>query len=151
MPRLRPSHSVPQIAPPRARGTPQVMPSTRGGIHAGPEAKRFRCRTVGNITGGGHSCPQPVPWISVFWEGNESTGFRRTGGRGLESEGRLPVKRLSRKTDYERRRDAFPQAEDLKVPRWSLRTRASLAGAAFVTLLLFTLWTSVQVVFLRQE
>lgn len=61
------------------------------------------------------------------------------------------MKRLSRKTDYERRRDAFPQAEDLKVPRWSLRTRASLAGAAFVTLLLFTLWTSVQVVFLRQE
>lgn len=63
----------------------------------------------------------------------------------------FPLSRLYWESGYERQRDAFLRAEDLKVPRWSLRTRDSIARAAFVTPLLFTLWTYVQVVFLRQE
>ncbi|WP_148663792.1 hypothetical protein [Streptomyces ambofaciens] len=63
----------------------------------------------------------------------------------------FPLSRLYWESGYTRQRDAFLRAEDLKVPRWSLRTRDSIAGAAFATLILFTLWISVQVVFLRQE
>ncbi|MFE2049555.1 hypothetical protein ACFXAS_13705 [Streptomyces sp. NPDC059459] len=63
----------------------------------------------------------------------------------------FPLSRLYGESGYKRRRDASLRAEDLEVPRWSLRTRDSIAGAACVTLLLFTLWASVQLVLLRQE